>query len=237
MPDKVDLSNYVTVAERLNAFYVTKFPEGRLQASEPAVVEVGGKTFVQVRATAWRTVDDPLPAMATAWEPFPGATSFTRDSEMMNAETSALGRVLAMCGVEVRADIASSNEMRARQEEAARRAEAPDVDAPVGTAQGVYFTKFAKTQRGLTDEEIETLVLYATDGRTGVVGGVLVSEWEALRVAATEYYKHRTLPGVQDAGGDADSGGEVEDAGADVVVPEVQDPVENKVVTGSRARK
>ena len=45
---------------------------------------------------AWRTPDDPLPCQATCFEPFPGKTSFTRDSEQMNASTSCLGRLAGL---------------------------------------------------------------------------------------------------------------------------------------------
>lgn len=222
MADKVDLSNYITVADRLNAFYIEKFPDGRLSADEPVVIEVGGKTFIQVRAHAWRAPDDPLPATATAWEPFPGTTNFTRDSEMMNAETSALGRVLAMCGVEVRADIASANEVRHRQEEATRRAEDVNPDAPVGVAQGMFFIRFAKNQRGLTDEEIEALVLETTEGRTAEVGGVLVGEWGRLRDLAADFYRQRSgMRPLPPAGATPDGSGQVQDAGPDVRVLDV----------------
>ena len=45
---------------------------------------------------AWRDPDDKLPAVAFCWEPFPGTTPYTRDSEQMNAATSALGRLVAI---------------------------------------------------------------------------------------------------------------------------------------------
>jgi hypothetical protein len=45
---------------------------------------------------AWRTPDDPQPCQATCFEPFPGKTSFTRDSEQMNASTSCLGRLAGL---------------------------------------------------------------------------------------------------------------------------------------------
>lgn len=87
----LDLSNYVDVAQRLRMMH-ERWPDLRLQESPPQVVTVGQQQYISVTITAWRTPDDPLPAVATAWEPWPGTTPYTRNSEMMNAATSALGR-------------------------------------------------------------------------------------------------------------------------------------------------
>jgi hypothetical protein len=67
---------------------------------------------------AWRTPDDPVPAQATCFEPFPGKTSFTRDSEQMNASTSALGRVLGLM-MSFGPKMASAEEVRNRQDTSA----------------------------------------------------------------------------------------------------------------------
>jgi hypothetical protein len=108
-----DLDGYVDVAERITAFYA-KFPDGRLtRLGEPKITEVGGKLFVQYTAKAYRTPDDPVPAIGTAWEPFPGPTKFTKDSELMNAETSAWGRAIVAAGVPAK-KIASREEVRNR---------------------------------------------------------------------------------------------------------------------------
>jgi hypothetical protein len=112
-----DMSNYVDVAERLK-LALEKWGEGlRIQCDPPKVVTINDRTFIEVTTRAWRTPDDPLPSVATAWEPFPGQTTFTKNSEMMNCETSSLGRCLGMMGVGVRNSIATSNEVRNRQSE------------------------------------------------------------------------------------------------------------------------
>jgi len=112
-----DMSNYVDVAERLK-LALEKWGEGlRIQCDPPKVVTINERTFIEVTTRAWRTPDDPLPSVATAWEPFPGQTTFTKNSEMMNCETSSLGRCLGMMGVGVRNSIATSNEVRNRQNE------------------------------------------------------------------------------------------------------------------------
>lgn len=109
----MDLGNYVDVPSRLR-IALEKWPELRVQASAPQLVPVGDRLFVQVVATVWRSPDDPLPAVATAWEPFPGRTPYTKDSEAMNAETSAVGRALGLAGIGIGLSIASANEIRAR---------------------------------------------------------------------------------------------------------------------------
>ena len=88
----MNLDGYVDVAARLKMMF-DRFPELRLIEEKPEVVQVGDRQFISVTVTAYREPDDPLPATATAWEPYPGRTPYTRDSEMMNAATSALGRV------------------------------------------------------------------------------------------------------------------------------------------------
>ena len=67
------------------------------------------------RAEAYRTSDDPRPGVGYASEPYPGTSNFTRDSEIMNAETSAWGRAIAALGIAVHRGIASAQEVRAAQ--------------------------------------------------------------------------------------------------------------------------
>ena len=109
-----DLAGYVDVATRLK-LALEQFPELRVQCSPPDVVGVEDRRFIAVTVRVWRSPDDPLPAIATAWEPFPGRTPFTRDSEMMNAETSALGRALGLLGVGISRSIATADEVNNRK--------------------------------------------------------------------------------------------------------------------------
>lgn len=92
-------------------------------------MEIDGQHFLVYIAQAFRTPDDPAPAEGTAWEPVPGKTNFTRDSEAMNAETSAWGRAIAALGFEVKRGIAS------RQEVMNRRDDKPSTPEPPSTAQ------------------------------------------------------------------------------------------------------
>lgn len=124
-----DLGNYNTVPERMTEFF-TKYPDAVLQGSYEFVqvplnvwdkdarkyLDVGQKTIIVYTAKAYRNAEDQLPGVGTASEPFPGTTPYTRDSEIMNAETSAWGRaILAVGAADTRKGIASREEIQARQ--------------------------------------------------------------------------------------------------------------------------
>ena len=90
-----DLKDYVDVPARLKML-AEKYPEVRIIEYQPVIKQIGDKTYIEVKVCAWRDPDDKLPAVAFCWEPFPGTTPYTRDSEQMNAATSALGRLVAI---------------------------------------------------------------------------------------------------------------------------------------------
>jgi hypothetical protein len=106
--------DYIDVAERLREFR-KQFPTGSLQMVDIQFINVAGKDFVMYTAAAFRDPDDKRPGMGTAWEPIPGLTPYTKNSEVMVAETSAWGRaiVAALAGETKR--IASADEVRNRQ--------------------------------------------------------------------------------------------------------------------------
>ena len=101
-----DLSDYVMVNERITAFR-EKYPEGSLQSE---IVDLRDDLVV-IKAFAFRTPDDPKPGIGHSALKIPGATPFTRGSEIENAETSAWGRALAALGFEVKRGIASAEEV------------------------------------------------------------------------------------------------------------------------------
>lgn len=113
------LDDYVDVAERIRQFRELH-PEGSLQPANPAepyqIVEVGGSTFIVYVAAAYRTPDDPRPGIGVAWEPIPGKTPYTRDSELMNAETSSWGRAIVAALAADTKKIATLDEVRARKD-------------------------------------------------------------------------------------------------------------------------
>ena len=116
------MENYVDVAERIRQFKKA-FPTGCLRPFNPAepfkIQEIGGREFIVYVAAAYRTPDDLMPAIAVAAEPAVGKTSFTRDSEVMNAETSAWGRAIVAALAADTQKIASLDEVRNRQSEQA----------------------------------------------------------------------------------------------------------------------
>ena len=109
-----NLDNYVDVPTRLR-MALQKYPDLRVQESQPVFREIGNKLYIEIRCTVWRDKDDQLPCIAFCWEPFPGTTPYTRDSEQMNASTSALGRALGMMGFGIDTKMASKQEVLARQ--------------------------------------------------------------------------------------------------------------------------
>jgi len=73
-----------------------------------------GSTFIRCTVTVWRDNADALPVIASAAEPYPGNTPYTKRSEYMVGMTSALGRALGYMGCGVSKAIASRNEVEAR---------------------------------------------------------------------------------------------------------------------------
>lgn len=125
--DKSSLDDYVDVATRIAEFRA-KYPDGYLAPLNPAqpfkVLAVGpdDKMFIAVVAAAYRQPGDTSPGVGMAWEPFPGRTPYTRDSELMNAETSAWGRaIIALGAADAKRGIRSLEEARNREEDEATR--------------------------------------------------------------------------------------------------------------------
>ena len=117
------LDNYVTVAERIAAFHQT-YPTGRITTQ---ILEHNEETgFILVRAEIYRSTDDAQPAATGHAFEVRGDGYVNKTSYIENAETSSVGRALAMLGFEVRRGIASREEM----EKVARMQNAPERAAP-----------------------------------------------------------------------------------------------------------
>jgi hypothetical protein len=121
MTAKPDLDDYKTVPERIAEFRA-KYPDGCLRPADmahPFVIREmpDGQAVVIVVAAAYRRPDDPLPGIGMASEPYPGRTPYTRNSELMNAETSAWGRAIVAALAADTSKIASRDEVRNRQAE------------------------------------------------------------------------------------------------------------------------
>jgi hypothetical protein len=107
------MDDYVDVAERLKRFKEV-FPNGSLQQVSLQFIDFAGKSWVVYTAAAYRTPDDLTPGHGTAWEPVPGTSNFKRDSEVMNAETSAWGRAIVAVLASETKKIATRNELPPR---------------------------------------------------------------------------------------------------------------------------
>lgn len=149
----MDLSNYVDVPTRFAAA-LERWPELRIMENRPEIISIDKKTFISVTMQAWRTPDDPIPCQATCFEPFPGKTSFTRDSEQMNASTSALGRVLGL--MMSFGKLASFEEVRNRQTESVGPAVLTKPAAPL--TQAVQRTQsLGSSSEGPTPKQLGML--------------------------------------------------------------------------------
>lgn len=116
MADYKGPKDYIDVAARIAEFR-DKYPTGSLQQVKYEFVQVAGKDWIVFTAAAFRTPEDPRPGVGTAWEPIPGPTPYTRDSEVQNAETSAWGRaIVAVLAADTKkSPIASAEEVRNRE--------------------------------------------------------------------------------------------------------------------------
>lgn len=102
------LDNYVTVAERVASFYQS-YPAGRITTN---IVEHDTQSgFILMRAEIYRSGDDAQPAATGHAFEVRGESYVNKTSYIENAETSAVGRALALLGFEVRRGIASREEM------------------------------------------------------------------------------------------------------------------------------
>ena len=156
-----NLDNYVDVPTRLR-MALDKHPDLRIQESQPAFREINTKLYIEIRCTVWRDKDDPLPVIAYCWEPFPGTTPYTRDSEQMNASTSALGRALGMMGFGIEHKMASKQEVLARQaepptvtQEPAKYDDGGTIPDPfTGEAQQTNIVKFKDPKSKASDKQL-----------------------------------------------------------------------------------
>jgi hypothetical protein len=106
--------DYVDVATRIRDFKA-QYPEGSLQQVKLEFHTIGEQMFVLYVAACFRDQNDSKPGIGTAWEPVPGKTPYTKDSEVMVAETSAWGRaIVAATGADTK-NIASLDEVNARK--------------------------------------------------------------------------------------------------------------------------
>ena len=110
-----NLDNYVDVPTRLG-MALQKYPDLRIQETQREIIEMPDKScFIRCTVTVWRDANDPIPAIASACEIYPGRTPYTKMSENEVGFTSALGRALGYMGFGINKSIASRNEVEAAQ--------------------------------------------------------------------------------------------------------------------------
>jgi hypothetical protein len=148
MAQRPSLDDYVDVAERIQDFK-DAHPDGTLQTLAWGIEKVGDQYYVYYQAAAYRTADDLTPGQGIAWEPWPGKTPYTRDSELMNAETAAWGRAIVACGLVANRKLASRQEVRNRIADQEAVAEPSAKVTPI-KAQG-------PARKTLTDNQVISL--------------------------------------------------------------------------------
>jgi hypothetical protein len=153
-----NLNDYVDVAERLRILK-KEFPEAVVRPLDPLnpykIETIGDQTFIVYTAMCLKYPTEAYPAVAVAWEEFPGKTQFTRGSELMNAETSAWGRCIVAALVADTKKIASFQEVRNRQ------------DTPPPVKAG-----------GATEKQIDTIRKLAKEAKIDNLAGVASEMFE-----------------------------------------------------------
>jgi hypothetical protein len=171
------LDNYVDVPTRLT-MALAKYPDLRIQETAREIIEMPDKScFIRCTVTVWRDATDPIPAIASACEVYPGRTPFTKMSENEVGYTSALGRALGYMGFGIGKSIASRNEVEAAQSRQPSQRLAPVVplhdvevpfpDAPVqeyATPKQLGMMRALANGQGLKGDDLKTFCS-ATLGR------------------------------------------------------------------------
>lgn len=177
----VNLQGYVDVATR-RRLAVERWPDLRIVEGLPEVVTVADATFVQVTVTVYRDPTDPMPTRATVWERLPGRTPYTRDSEVMNAATSALGRALGYMGVGVETSLSTRDEIALRTSKADAE---PANPKPENTAKSPKLAN--QPQLAKINVLLTTLAVIDRTAKLEVVNGIIGRPVESARdVTAAE---------------------------------------------------
>jgi hypothetical protein len=110
---KFALGDYVEVSERIAAWFEA-YPDGRIETD---IVSMTDKMVV-TKSRCYRTDEsNEQPAgIGHSMLAIPGATPYTKGSELENCETSSVGRALVMAGIPSK-NIASGHEIRNKRQD------------------------------------------------------------------------------------------------------------------------
>lgn len=158
-----NLDGYVDVPTRLTRA-LDKYPDLRVQEIGAELEETPAGHVLTCKIVVYRTADDPVPTIASASEPYPGKTPYTKDSERMVGFTSALGRALGYMGFGIENGIASANEIAARRidgepsnSRSERRTSSASLSAP-SDGQIRLLRALGSTQTPATKQEAMKLI-------------------------------------------------------------------------------
>ena len=165
-----NIDNYVDVPTRLSEA-LKRYPDLRIQETAAEVVTMpDGSTFYRCTITVWRDAADLIPSIATAAEPYPGKTPYTKNSEFMVGMTSALGRALGYMGFGINKSIASRNEIEARQDPgkpdaqiAPIRRETSNAHPKQASQKQVYFIKSLAKGAGFDEAALHDYIAATLD--------------------------------------------------------------------------
>lgn len=179
---------YNTVAKRLAAF-TNDHPNGKII---PRMVQFAfnesGQGYVVMGASIYKEwtpgKNNDLPdGTGFAGMPIPGPNNFTRNSEIENAETSAIGRALASIGylskdAEGQPSYASSDEIAMKRDDNAPQAKAREATKP-------QIEKFFAMldAKGMTADDGRVIATSATGRQIHSSSQLLMSDMDAVYAA------------------------------------------------------
>jgi len=187
-----NLDNYVDVPTRLN-LALKKYPDLRIQETAREVIEMPDKScFIRCTVTVWRDQTDPIPAIASACEIYPGRTPYTKMSENEVGYTSALGRALGYMGFGINKSIASRDEIEAAQSRQPTGRLAPvvqinDVEqpfesdgaSPYANPKQLGLIRVLASKQGLSNDQLKEFC-------TNVVGRPIMSSKELTKAEVSK---------------------------------------------------
>lgn len=168
-----DISNYVTVAERVAMFY-EKFPEGSIQFEFMGVMD-GDPLKMWGVARAYRSADDILPGTGTASELIVGKSPYTNGSELQNLETACWGRAVASLGIGTSKGLSSKEEiLGSRERQAPGPAKPKEVvqQPPSNPMEADPWLSVPAMDEGVNDYQDEPLVPLCLHGEMSRRSGI-----------------------------------------------------------------